>query len=328
MMSEMDKILDAAFPGRQCRIGLGTGDVYGRTTTQASLNVIGAALDEGIRYFDTARLYGDGTAEEVLGAALFGVRHEVIIASKAGIVPWSMRLGRRVFTKAGSVAHKVSGGVLPAPPLPDALYNAFDGRTLIRSVEASLNALKTDYLDILLLHECSLEALQRDDVQRTLETLKAAGKVRATGIAATQVETLRIMQTSLAPQLDVVQAPANILARQEVDYGVRSPSVLITHSTLRPVLDAVTDRLQSDADFRHEFKRITGADPNDTGALVNLLLAHAQHANPDGVVLFSTLKPQRINGLKTRVLEADLDAQRFAALEALMGQPAYMCPSE
>jgi len=66
------------------RIGLGCAALIGRQTFKAAARLVETALDLGIRYFDTAPLYGMGTAEEVLGAVI-GDSRDVIIATKVGI---------------------------------------------------------------------------------------------------------------------------------------------------------------------------------------------------------------------------------------------------
>src|SRR6266852_2109693 len=60
------------------------GNSYGPTEDDESLRAIKTALDLGCTFFDTADVYGHGHSEELLGAALSGVRSEVTIATKVG----------------------------------------------------------------------------------------------------------------------------------------------------------------------------------------------------------------------------------------------------
>ena len=53
-------------------LGFGTADIYSGKDRQRSLRAIGMALDSGITWFDTARLYGHGEAERLLGQAVHG----------------------------------------------------------------------------------------------------------------------------------------------------------------------------------------------------------------------------------------------------------------
>ncbi len=66
-------------------VGLGC-NAFGRRFDEArSRPVIHAALDAGIRFFDTAEIYGNGLSEEFIGRALGGRRHEVVLATKFGL---------------------------------------------------------------------------------------------------------------------------------------------------------------------------------------------------------------------------------------------------
>jgi len=65
-------------------VGLGCNNFGRRLDAAASACVVGAALDAGIDYFDSADVYGEGLSEEYLGKALRGRRDEVVIATKFG----------------------------------------------------------------------------------------------------------------------------------------------------------------------------------------------------------------------------------------------------
>lgn len=147
------------------RIGFGAatlGDVYGDVDPGAGRAAVHAAIDAGIRLFDTSPYYGATLSESRLGAALEGRRDEVVLCSKAG------RNG---------------------PTLPD----GFDFRPerLRASVEASLRRLRTDRLDILLLHD--VEFSTPDVIGRALpvlEELKLSGKTRAVGVSSYRIDVL------------------------------------------------------------------------------------------------------------------------------------------
>src|ERR1041384_5899737 len=94
---------------------------YGATDDRVSLRAIEKALDLGITFFDTSNVYGYGHSEELLGQVLAGRRAQAVIATKAGLV----RYGD------------------PVDLSPDAI------RT---SLEQSLCRLRTDRVDLLLLH--------------------------------------------------------------------------------------------------------------------------------------------------------------------------------
>lgn len=139
------------------RICLGLWNIAGDATwgpqeDPESIRAISAALEAGINFFDTAEVYGDGRSEEVLGAALEGRRGEAVIATKA---------------------------------LPDHL-----GRDdLPAACEASLKRLRTDYIDLYILHWPSRE-VPFDETMAAMTRLIEQGKVRAAGVSNFGVEDL------------------------------------------------------------------------------------------------------------------------------------------
>jgi aryl-alcohol dehydrogenase-like predicted oxidoreductase len=139
-------------------VGLGCNR-FGRVLDQAGTRaVVDAAIDAGITLFDTADIYGNppGTSEEFLGDALAanGRRGDVVVA-----------------TKIGKPMMGVSG--------PD-WEDRGSRRYIIRAVEASLRRLKTDYIDLLQLHEPD-PATPIAETLSTLDDLVRAGKVRYLG---------------------------------------------------------------------------------------------------------------------------------------------------
>ena len=138
------------------RLGFGCGSVMGRVGREQSRRAIAAALDAGITHFDVARLYGYGEAEGLLGEALRGHRDRVVIASKFGLAPPRAGIALRGLKP---LAQKMIAAVPGLRPLVRAAIGGA-GRDPQRfsvpgaraSLEASLTALKTDYLDIFFLH--------------------------------------------------------------------------------------------------------------------------------------------------------------------------------
>jgi aryl-alcohol dehydrogenase-like predicted oxidoreductase len=74
---------------RVSRVALGTwamgGWMWGGTDQRESVATIQAALNQGINLIDTAPAYGFGVSEQIVGAAVEGRRHEVVIATKVGL---------------------------------------------------------------------------------------------------------------------------------------------------------------------------------------------------------------------------------------------------
>src|SRR3984957_17556559 len=172
------------------RLGFGCGGVMGRVGRSQSLRTIAAALDGGITHFDLARLYGYGEAEALVGEALAGKRDRVVIASKFGLTaPRAAGALRALKPIAQKLAANVPGARTVLRSLVGGAAQAVDRFSVAAaqaSLDQSLAALKTDYLDIWFLHDCAAEDLT-DELASFLERQIAAGKIRAYG-AATGIE--------------------------------------------------------------------------------------------------------------------------------------------
>ena len=128
---------------------------------QHGLDVIRAAVDRGVTFFDTAEAYGPGANEELVGEALAGVRDRVVIATKFGF-------------KNGKPA------------------DGMDSRPeRIREVaEASLKRLRTDRIDLFYQHRVD-PAVPMEDVAGTVKDLIAQGKVKHFGMSEAGVQSIR-----------------------------------------------------------------------------------------------------------------------------------------
>src|SRR5690606_34547916 len=124
---------------------------WGKTDVAEAKRLIDLCLDAGANFFDTADVYSDGASEAILGAALAGKRERAIISTKIGL-----RAGAGVNDVGASRSH------------------------LIRGVDRALERLRTDYIDVLQLHQ--FDALTPvESVMSTLDDLVKAGKVRFVG---------------------------------------------------------------------------------------------------------------------------------------------------
>jgi predicted oxidoreductase len=153
--------------------------------------LVGAARDAGIDFFDHADVYG---------ADLHGCERRFAEAMR--LTP-SQRAEITLQTKAG---------IVPSGPYFDFSYDH-----LIDSVEGSLRALQTDYLDVLLLHRPDA-LVEPDEVARAFDALESAGKVRAFGVSnqtPQQIELLRrsVRQPIVANQLQLSITHAPIVAQ-------------------------------------------------------------------------------------------------------------------
>jgi aryl-alcohol dehydrogenase-like predicted oxidoreductase len=141
-----------------------TAGWWGEYTEQQAIDLLRAARDRGITFFDTADTYGNGRGETIMAQAFPGAdRDDIVIASKFGY-DWQSAIGQR------REGHQEAPHRLDVPFLEQAL-------------EGSLQRLGTDRLDLWQLHNVRMEHLQRDDVWTFLDKVKQAGKVRSIGVA-------------------------------------------------------------------------------------------------------------------------------------------------
>ena len=160
---------------------------YGDTDDRTSLAALACAHDRGITFFDTSAAYGNGHSEELIGEALSGVRHKAVLATKAGYEAWDR------------------------PP-------DFSAAAIVASTERSLGRLRTDYLDLLLLHNPPLDVLLAPDVQEALAQLVASGKVRAWGASCKgPADALKALRACDVP---VIQANFNMMDVRVVTSGL------------------------------------------------------------------------------------------------------------
>jgi aryl-alcohol dehydrogenase-like predicted oxidoreductase len=130
---------------------------YGAIDNAKSFAAIRRALDLGIRFFDTADVYGAGHSEEILGQALAN-RDDVVIATK---------LGNRFDPATKQISGNIADGDVQ--------------KGTLSAVEASLRRLRRDRIDLVQLHLNTLPVEHAGEVFDALDTLRAAGKIGAYG---------------------------------------------------------------------------------------------------------------------------------------------------
>ncbi len=180
-MGTLKRVQLGTTPLQVTRLGLGTaplGGLFEAVADDEAHRVVEAAWKAGIRFFDTAPLYGHGLAELRLGAVLSSKpRDEFVLATKVG------RLLRAGAPPEPGQAYK---GVPPVNPVFDFSY---DG--VMRSVEESLSRLGLDRIDVLHIHDPDdhfEEALT--GAYRALDRLRDEGSIRAVGAGMNQSEML------------------------------------------------------------------------------------------------------------------------------------------
>ena len=135
------------------RVCLGTMMFGGQTNEDDSLSIIDYALDQGINFFDTASSYLEGAGEKILGKGLKGRRENIIVSTK--------------------VCHPVTGEMND---------RGLNRRHIIKSTDASLKRLNTDYIDLMYMHQPDLDT-ELEETLDTFTSLVHAGKILYLGVS-------------------------------------------------------------------------------------------------------------------------------------------------
>ncbi|HVQ43971.1 MAG TPA: aldo/keto reductase [Candidatus Saccharimonadia bacterium] len=169
--------------------GLGLWQMGGRWEADRShdereVTAIRAALERGVTHLDTAEVYGDGHAEELLARAVEGFDRSKL-----------------------TVATKVSG-----------VHQSYDG--VKRALAASLERLRMDYVDLYLLHEFPAPGLRITDTMRAMDALVDEGLVRHIGVSNFSPARLAAAQAASAHKLACNQVHYNVQIREAERRGV------------------------------------------------------------------------------------------------------------
>jgi len=170
---------------RVSAIGFGCweiGGTYGPIDEGAFQRAVAQAIDSGITCFDTAEAYGMGVSEEALARALGGRRRDVVVATKFG-VGYAEMPNRRDSSRARALA----------------------------SIDKSLQRLRTDHVDIYLVHWPDPNT-PLDETMAALDDTVRQGKVRYVGVSNFRLA--QIEQAMRLRRIDVVQYAWNMFDRR------------------------------------------------------------------------------------------------------------------
>lgn len=191
-------------------LGFGTaplGNMYRNIPEEEAIATVDAAWDNGVRYFDTAPLYGSGLAEIRLGEALSKRnRDDYFLSTKVGRIisdeledPSTRDLGEK-------------GGLFEFGR-KNKILNDYSADATLRSIEDSLKRLKTDRLDFVYIHDVAQDfygdewisqfEIARTGAFRALTQLRDEGVIKGWGLGVNKVESIELM-------LDLEEAKPNV----------------------------------------------------------------------------------------------------------------------
>ncbi|PKM49910.1 MAG: aldo/keto reductase [Firmicutes bacterium HGW-Firmicutes-7] len=158
-------------------------------TNKEAATLIHTALEEGIDFFDHADIYGGGKSEEIFSQAIdmnASIREKIIIQSKCGI-----RKGCFDFSK----------------------------KHILEAVDGSLKRLKTDYLDVLLLHRPDA-LVEPEEVADAFTSLERSGKVRHFGVSNQNPMQIELLKKNVEQSLIINQLQLSITNTGMIDAGL------------------------------------------------------------------------------------------------------------
>ncbi len=274
-------------------------------TTKERLDLLACALDNGITHFDTAAYYGYGESERLVGQALRGRRDKVTITTKFGLEPsavvksrWVNIAARRLLAVVPGL-RKVAGkarGVLSASGL-------FEPEKARASLDRSLEALRTDYIDLFLLHEPQLSDASSESLISFLDDEVRRGRIRAYGCGGEWPKVREIAEADM-PTSKWLQFEDNPVFRR-LEAAKARGAKCITFAPFNTALPVLVDWLDEHPGQRSAWSKELEVDCSDKGNLAMLLQAGSHARNSNGIVLFSSKNARRIKQA-TRVASGEV----------------------
>lgn len=212
--------------------GMSLTDVYGPISEDEGVRTVRHALDAGIRFLDTANVYGGGISERVVGRAVTGRRDEVVIASKFGI----------------------AGG-----PIGSRNING-DPAYMREQLDASLQRLGVERIDLYYQHRIDQQVPIEETVGALAEQV-AAGKIGHIGLSEATGDEIR--RAARVHPIAAVQSEWSVVSR-DVEQNV-IPAVIEVGAAFVPyaplsrawLTDDFSPAQIGDGDVRRGFPRFT-----------------------------------------------------------------------
>lgn len=164
-------------------LGLGCAELgIESVRVQRAIPLLEGVLAAGINVLDTAECYGE--SEAILGESIGQRRDEFVLMTKCG--------------------HSVNGTTSPA----------WTGELVRESIDRSLVRLRTDHVDVLLLHSCPSQTLRHEDLLRAMQEARDQGKTQAIGYSGDNEAAALAVAMGL---FDVLEISLNIVDQQAID---------------------------------------------------------------------------------------------------------------
>ncbi len=272
-----------------------------RSDADAVARLIGIAVDLGLTSFDHADIYGNYEVEAAFGAGLArwaGKREDIELISKCDIMLESPnRPGNRLKHYDTSAAH------------------------IIASVERSLANLRTDYLDLLLLHRPD-PLMDADETAAALAGLVKAGKMRALGVSNFTPSQFDLLASRLPFSLATNQIEMSVLKTTALTDGSLDHAQRLSYAPMiwSPLGGGSLFTGQEGREARVRAALAAVAAEIGAGELATVAIAWLLRHPAQLVPVLGSMKPERLAAM-VKALDVRLDRQQwFAILEASEGR--------
>lgn len=198
------------------RLGVGLSEIgsFELSDQAQATNVLNTALDNGINFLDTSACYG--ISEELVGNGVSQRRDDYFLA-----------------TKAGHVARGYEG-------------EAWTFQTVVDSIDRSLRLLQTDHVDVVQLHSCDIDVLEKGDAIRALQEAQQAGKTKFIGYSGDNEAAHWAVDSGLFATL---QTSYNLVEQRARTTGLLEKAIAKGMGTIikRPIAGGVWGKSRPDA---------------------------------------------------------------------------------
>jgi aryl-alcohol dehydrogenase-like predicted oxidoreductase len=296
----MQRIAVPNLEGGASIIGMGCASLGSRVGRRAGLEALNRAFDGGVTWFDVAPSYGDAEAETILGEFVRGKRDKVQICTKVGIRPartsFAMRAAKpiiRYSVDAVPILRKYVARVRPAPA-----KLAISAEMISSSIDASLERLETDHVDVFALHGAEAGEVVRDDILAALQRILRLGKAKTISIASSlESGLLGVAHSNVYGIVQVANNPFQpSLAQATERLPTRRRITFVTHSAYGAfgALYRLCEKIGSNTTGLQRL-RDEGYSGKTEEAVAAFLADYALATNKGGITLFSMLKKEHLD---------------------------------
>ena len=197
------------------------GWMWGGADEKDAIDALETAIDLGMTSIDTAAVYGFGKSEELVGQVIYNKRDKVQIMTKYGL-RWNTKEGAFYFKSTNAKGEAVS------------IHRFAGPKSVIKECEASLERLKTDYIDLYQIHWNDPTTPIEDTMEAVLR-LQEQGKILKAGVSNYSVEQM----TQADTVIDIVsnQVPYSMVLRdiekELVPYCLKTGKSILAYSPLQ-----------------------------------------------------------------------------------------------